>query len=188
MKYLIAGLGNTGIKYHNTRHNIGFDIVEEFAKKHDTAFVMDRLAEHCIVKIKGKTVHCIKPTTFMNLSGKALVYWINKLKVDINNVLVIADDIALPLAQLRLRSKGSDAGHNGLKNIILMLGNDNFPRLRFGIGNNYTKGQQANFVLGNWNDEEIENVSHGRQKAVSTIEQFVLEGIERTMNNINRKE
>ncbi|NUM32415.1 MAG: aminoacyl-tRNA hydrolase [Bacteroidetes bacterium] len=187
MKFLIIGLGNIGIKYQNTRHNIGFDIIDEFAKKHNAAFVDDRLASHCVLKIKGKTIHCIKPSTYMNLSGKALVYWKNKLKVFNENILVIADDIALPVSQLRMRSKGSDAGHNGLKDIIACLQTENFPRLRFGIGNDYKKGQQAEFVLGKWDVNESELVNSGIKKAVDAIEQFVLEGIERTMNNVNRK-
>lgn len=187
MKYLIVGLGNIGSQYQNTRHNIGFDILDEFAKKHETTFADDRLASQCIVKIKGKTIHCIKPSTFMNLSGKAVLYWKNKLKIFPENMLIIADDIALPIAQLRLRSKGSDAGHNGLKDIIAILQSDNFPRLRFGVGNDYPKGRQAEFVLGKWKDEETFAVNDGINKSVDAIEQFVLEGIERTMNNINRK-
>ncbi|MCC6722042.1 MAG: aminoacyl-tRNA hydrolase [Bacteroidia bacterium] len=187
MKYLIAGLGNIGNQYNCTRHNIGFEILDEFTKKYEQNFQTERLASHCTIKFKGNTIHCIKPSTYMNLSGKALIYWINKLKVNIENVLVIADDIALPLAQLRLRSKGRDAGHNGLKDIIQTLNHDNFPRLRFGIGNEYAKGRQAEFVLSKWKDEEIEAVNAGVQKSIEAIEKYVLEGIEKTMNNINRK-
>lgn len=184
-KFLIVGLGNIGEEYNNTRHNIGFDVVDRFVKKHNAKFKLERLAEQSEVKIKGKICICIKPTTYMNLSGKAVQYWMNKEKIAIENILVIVDDLALPLEKVRLRAKGSSAGHNGLKNIEEVLGTNEYPKLRFGIGNNYPKGMQVPFVLGKWKEDEKKIVDLKIDKSVEIIEQFIFEGIERTMNKVN---
>ena len=154
-KFLIVGLGNVGSEYANTRHNIGFDVVNAFAIKHGGIFKVDRLAYMAEVKWKGKQFICVCPTTFMNLSGRAFKYWMDKEKVPLQNTLTIVDDLALPLDKLRLRSSGSAAGHNGLKDIQNILGTDAYAKLRFGIGNVFPKGMQSDFVLGKWNKEEI---------------------------------
>jgi len=186
MKFLIAGLGNIGTEYDHTRHNIGFDVLDSFISKHGGTFNSDRLAHYSLVKIKGKQLHLIKPTTYMNLSGKALAYWANKLNIPIENILIVTDDLALPTGKLRLRTKGSDAGHNGLKSINEVLNTMEYPRLRFGIGNDFPKGGQVNFVLGKWPDEEIELVKKGIENAIKAIELFALEGSERAMNKVNQ--
>jgi PTH1 family peptidyl-tRNA hydrolase len=184
-KYLIVGLGNIGEEYHRTRHNIGFDVVDAFALKHGGMFQLSRLAHVAEVKWKGKTFICIKPTTYMNLSGKAFKYWMDKEKIELENTLTIVDDIALPLNKLRLRSSGSDAGHNGLRDIQLTLGTDKYPKLRFGIGNSFPKGMQVEFVLGRWWNEEVPVVQRKIDKSVEIIEQFAAIGIEKTMNLVN---
>jgi peptidyl-tRNA hydrolase, PTH1 family len=187
-KYLIVGLGNPGSEYQFTRHNIGFDVVTAFILKHGGSFRTDRLAEVAEVKLKGRMFVCIKPTTYMNLSGKAFKYWLDKEKIELENTLTILDDIALPLNKIRLRPSGSDAGHNGLKDIQLVLGTANYPKLRFGVGNNYPKGMQAEFVLGKWLPEEKELVLKKIEKSVEVIESFAFAGIERTMNAVNKLE
>lgn len=154
MKYLIVGLGNIGNEYHNTRHNIGFTILDAFAKASNVFFSENRYGATCEVKLKGRTLILLKPSTFMNLSGNALRYWMQKEKIEIENVLVIVDDIALPFGTLRLKPQGSDAGHNGLKNIQEILGHNNYARLRFGIGNDFAKGRQVEYVLGKWTEEQ----------------------------------
>src|SRR6478752_7380105 len=154
-KFLIVGLGNPGNEYKHTRHNIGFDVVSAFVLKHNGFFQTVRLAEKAEIKWKGKFFICIKPTTYMNLSGKAFKYWMDKEKVLLENTLTIVDEIALPLTKMRIRPSGSAAGHNGLKDIQQTLGTDKYPRLRFGIGNHYPKGMQVEFVLGKWFKEEI---------------------------------
>jgi PTH1 family peptidyl-tRNA hydrolase len=187
-KYLIVGLGNIGNEYSDTRHNIGFDVVHAFASKHGGTFTAGRLAFVAEVKWKGKQFVCICPTTFMNLSGKAFKYWMDKEKIPLENTLTIVDDLALPLQKLRLRGTGSPAGHNGLKDIQDTIGTDAYPKLRFGIGNNYPKGMQADFVLGKWQKDEIPLVRHKIEKAVDAIESFAAIGLERTMsvmNNLN---
>lgn len=185
-KFLIAGLGNIGREYANTRHNIGFDIVHAFVQKHGASFSVERLAYVTEVKWRGKQLVCICPTTYMNLSGRAFKYWIDKEKVPLENTLTIVDDIALPLDRLRLRPSGTDAGHNGLKDIQNILGTDKYPRLRFGIGNNYPKGMQADFVLGKWLNTEVATVQLKIQKCIDIIEDFVAIGIEQTMNEVNK--
>ena len=185
-KFLIVGLGNTGNEYANTRHNIGFDVVFAFVQKHGGSFKSDRLAYMAEVRYKGKPFVCICPTTYMNLSGKAFKYWLDKEKVPLENTLTIVDDVALPLDKLRLRSSGSAGGHNGLRDIEATLGNDNYPRLRFGIGNNYPKGMQADFVLGKWDAAETAVVQLKIQKCVDIIEKFATIGIEQTMNETNK--
>ncbi|HKG69896.1 MAG TPA: aminoacyl-tRNA hydrolase [Segetibacter sp.] len=187
-KFLIVGLGNIGNEYANTRHNIGFVVVQAFVLKHGGFFKNERLAEVAEVKWKGKTLICIKPTTYMNLSGRAFKYYLDKEKVDINNTLTIVDDLALPLTKIRLRGSGSDAGHNGLKDIQAILGTDKYPKLRFGIGNNYPKGMQVDFVLGKWSKEELPLVNTKIEKCIETIECFAFTGLEPTMNLINNWE
>ncbi|HVZ96558.1 MAG TPA: aminoacyl-tRNA hydrolase [Chitinophagaceae bacterium] len=184
-KFLIAGLGNPGNEYAHTRHNIGFDVVTAFALKHEAFFRVDRLAEIAEVKRKGKIFICIKPTTFMNLSGRAVKYWLDKENILVENSLTVVDDLALPLTKLRLRKGGSDAGHNGLRSIQEVLGTDDYPKLRFGIGNNFPKGMQADFVLSRWLQEEIPVVRLKIEKSIEVIESFASIGIERTMNLVN---
>ena len=184
-KFLIVGLGNIGSEYANTRHNIGFDVVNAFVKKHGGEFRVDRLAYVADIKFKGKQIVCICPTTFMNLSGKSFKYWMDKGKIPVENTLTIVDDLALPLEKIRLRPGGSDAGHNGLKDIQLVLGTDKYPKLRFGIGNNYPKGMQADFVLGKWLKTELPAVSLKIEKCVEAIESFITTGIEQTMTTFN---
>jgi len=184
-KFLIVGLGNIGSEYINTRHNIGFEVLEALVRKHKGTFKTERLAQVAELKVKGKTVICIKPTTYMNLSGRAFKYYMDKEKIDLENTLTIVDDLALPLSKVRLRGSGSDAGHNGLKDIQATLGTDKYPKLRFGIGNNYPKGSQVNFVLGKWNTDELPVLQKKIEKCVEAIENVVLVGLERTMNMIN---
>lgn len=188
MKFLIVGLGNIGSEYAHTRHNIGFDVVEALAAKHGAAFKIDRLAAVAEFKLKGKLLVCIEPSTYMNLSGKAVKYWMDKEKIPVEHVLVIVDELALPLSKIRLRPGGSDAGHNGLKSIQELLQTTAYPRLRFGIGNDYPKGMQADFVLSKWNSTELPVVQKKITACVEVIESFVLTGIERTMNNANKIE
>ncbi|HEU4552682.1 MAG TPA: aminoacyl-tRNA hydrolase [Chitinophaga sp.] len=185
MKYLIAGLGNIGDKYKHTRHNIGFDVADAFVAKHGGTFINDRLADVAECKWKGRVFVVIKPTTFMNLSGKAVKYWVDKEKIALENLLVIMDELALPLEVLRLRPGGSDAGHNGLKSIQELLGTNQYPRLRFGIGNNFPKGQQVDYVLGRWTEQEERQVQQKIEKSVEIIESFATIGIARTMNSYN---
>jgi PTH1 family peptidyl-tRNA hydrolase len=184
-KYLIVGLGNIGSEYAHTRHNIGFDVLSAFVLKHGGTFRNGRLAEIAEIKWKGKIFICIKPTTFMNLSGKAVKYWIDEENIAVENSLTIVDDLALPLNKLRLRKSGSDAGHNGLRDIQNVLGTDVYPKLRFGVGNNFPKGMQVEFVLSRWLQEEIPIVRLKIEKCIEVIENFATIGIDRTMNTIN---
>ena len=184
-KYLIVGLGNIGADYAGTRHNIGFDVADALVKKHEGSFRLDRLAEVAEIRWKGKTLITIKPTTFMNLSGKAVKYWMDKEKISLENVLIIVDELALPLTRFRLRPAGSSAGHNGLRSIEEVLGTNGYPRLRFGIGNNFSKGRQVDFVLGRWRDDELPLVRQKVDKTVELVESFATSGIERTMNQYN---
>jgi peptidyl-tRNA hydrolase, PTH1 family len=187
-KFLIVGLGNVGNEYAHTRHNIGFDVVMAFAAKHGGSFTTERLAYKTEVKWKGRTFVCICPTTYMNRSGMAVRYWMDKSKIEMANMLVIVDDIALPLNKLRLRPGGSDAGHNGLKDIQAILGTTEYPKLRFGIGNNFPKGMQVPYVLGKWKPEEEPMVKLKIEKSVEVIENFSTIGIEATMNAVNKLE
>ena len=184
-KFLIVGLGNIGAEYANTRHNIGFDVVNAFVLKHGGSFKVGRLAYVAEVKFKGKKIICICPTQFMNLSGKPFLYWMNMEKVPIENTLTIVDDVALPLDKIRLRPGGSAGGHNGLKDIQLVLGTDRYPKLRFGIGNQYPKGMQADFVLGKWLKTEEPLVRLKIEKCIEVIESFVAVGIEPAMTMYN---
>jgi peptidyl-tRNA hydrolase, PTH1 family len=188
MKFLIAGLGNVGNEYAHTRHNIGFDVLMAFVSKHGAQFTMDRLAYTAEVRWKGRIFVCVCPTTYMNLSGKAVKYWLDKEKIDVQNLLVVFDDIAIPLNKIRLRPGGSDAGHNGLKSIQETLGTNEYPKLRFGIGNNFPKGMQANFVLSKWPKEEEAMVKKKIDLCVEVIETFATAGINTAMNNFNNLE
>lgn len=187
MKYLIAGLGNIGNEYMHTRHNIGFDVVHAFVVKHKGTFTQGRLAFVSEIKWKGRKIICICPTTYMNLSGNAVKYWLDKEKINPENLLVIVDEVALPLDRLRLRPGGSDGGHNGLKSIQEMLGTNEYPRLRFGIGNDFPKGMQSEFVLGKWKKTEEPMVTHKIQASVEIIENYISKGISLTMNEVNNK-
>jgi PTH1 family peptidyl-tRNA hydrolase len=186
MKYLIVGLGNVGSEYDATRHNIGFDAADVFVIKHGGSFSLQRHAHKAEVKWKGRTFIVMKPTTYMNLSGKAVKYWMDAEKIPIENTLTIVDDLALPLGALRLRAGGSDAGHNGLKNIAEVLGTQQYPRLRFGIGSDFPKGRQVDFVLGKWKSDELALVKDTLVKVPMVIESWATIGLEKTMGTVNR--
>jgi PTH1 family peptidyl-tRNA hydrolase len=186
MKYLIIGLGNIGDEYANTRHNIGFDIADELAKNHNASFETQRHADYAHLSIKGRQLHIIKPNTYMNLSGKAVRYWMNELEIKVDSIFVLVDDLAIDFGKLRIRGNGSDAGHNGLKNINELLQTQNYPRLRFGIGNNYPKGRQVDYVLGKFNNEEQKFLPELIDKSVKSIESFALRGLANTMNEFNK--
>jgi PTH1 family peptidyl-tRNA hydrolase len=186
-KFLIVGLGNIGSEYKNTRHNIGFDVLDFLAKEEGVSFSEGRLADVAQLKIKGKPIVLIKPTTYMNLSGKAVNYWLQQEKINLENLLVIVDELALPLGKLRINPKGSDGGHNGLRNIQETLNTTNYNRLRFGIGNQFSKGKQVDFVLGKWTDEEQKQLQERIKIASDAIKSFAYIGLERTMNSFNTK-
>lgn len=185
MKYLIAGLGNIGPEYELTRHNIGFLVLDQLADKYDVDFSSARLVEKSEFRYKGRSIHLIKPSTYMNLSGKAISYWINELKVPRENLLIVVDDIALPFGSLRMRVRGSAAGHNGLKNIEEILNGQNYARLRCGIGDSFHKGQQIDFVLSNFSQEEFDQLPVIMNKATEMILSFCTIGPERTMSQFN---
>jgi PTH1 family peptidyl-tRNA hydrolase len=187
-KFLIAGLGNIGPDYVNTRHNAGFDAVDALIKRHQGIVHDGRLADVCEIKYKGKLLIVIKPTTFMNLSGRSIKYWLDKENIDIDHLLVVVDDLALPLTKFRLRASGSDAGHNGLRSIQECLETNIYPRLRFGIGDNFQRGKQVDFVLGKWESNELPLVKQKFEIAADIIEQFVGAGLEITMNAVNKIE
>lgn len=186
MKYLIVGLGNIGPEYAHTRHNIGFDIADQLVKDLDGSFELLRLAYYAEVSFKGKKLHVIKPTTFMNLSGKAVNYWMKELKIAPENVLVLVDDLALPLGKLRLKLQGSSAGHNGLKSIEELCGGQNYARLRFGISDNFRKGHQAEYVLGLFDKNEQKELPTLINRGVSMIKSFVTIGPAQTMTLFNK--
>lgn len=186
--FLIAGLGNIGAEYDGTRHNIGFDVVDSLVLKHGGFFSTDRLASKSEISFRGKSLTCIKPATYMNLSGKAIRYWMEKKKIPIERILVITDDIALPLSRLRLRGTGTDAGHNGLKSIFEELQTEKYPRLRYGVGNDFPRGMQVEYVLGRWRKEDLPLIKLKNEKAVQVVESFVFMGLERTMNDYNKIE
>jgi PTH1 family peptidyl-tRNA hydrolase len=185
VKYLIAGLGNIGPEYELTRHNIGFLTLDRIADNQKIKFETSRLADKSELKYKGRQIHLIKPNTYMNLSGKAISYWLQELKIPKENLLVIVDDLALPFGSLRMRTKGSAAGHNGLKNIEQLLGGEDYSRLRFGIGNDFGKGQQVDFVLSNFSKNEIDALPSLMDKASEMVYSFCTIGPERTMNFFN---
>lgn len=184
MKYLIAGLGNIGTDYEQTRHNIGFMVLDALAKASNAVFEDKRYGFVSNMRLKNKSLVLLKPSTFMNLSGNAVRYWLQKEKIDNKNLLVVVDDLSLPFGTLRLKPKGSDAGHNGLKNIQSLIGQD-YPRLRFGIGNNFAKGTQINYVLNEFADEEKEQLSELIDRCVEMIKSFCLAGVDITMNEYN---
>ena len=186
MKYLIACLGNIGAEYENTRHNTGFMVADRLAKDLEATFTTGRLAQTSEMRFRGRTLVVIKPTTYMNLSGKAVKYWLDQEKIPMENLLVVNDDIALPLGALRLRKKGADAGHNGLTDIIEKLGTNEFCRLRVGIGNDFPQGRQIDFVLGTWKPSEKPIIDLAVDKAVEAIKSFVLQGPDRTMTEFNK--
>ncbi|MBX9783723.1 MAG: aminoacyl-tRNA hydrolase [Chitinophagaceae bacterium] len=188
MKFLIAGLGNIGDEYAHTRHNIGFDVADALVEKHKGTWRMDRLAFVAEIKIKGKSIICIKPTTYMNLSGKAVKYWMDKEKIPLENLMVVMDELAIPISKIRLRPGGSDGGHNGLTSIGESLQTTGYARLRFGIGNNFPKGMQVDYVLGHWFPEQKEIIKKKIEASVEVIEDFVFIGLARTMNRANKIE
>ena len=187
MKYLIVGLGNPGVKYENTRHNIGFKVLDGLVKSSNASFKEEKYAYYACIKHKSRSYHLIKPTTFMNLSGKALNYWMQHLKVKVENVLVVTDDIALPFGVIRLRGKGSDGGHNGLKDINYYLGHTKYARLRFGVGDQFLKGQQAQYVLSKWTTDEAKNLAERIHHAKNMVLAFGYIGLDQTMCDFNGK-
>jgi PTH1 family peptidyl-tRNA hydrolase len=187
MKYLIVGLGNIGDEYADTRHNIGFTVTDALALNFKSSFEPGRLASVARMSLKGRTILAIKPTTYMNLSGKAVRYWMQKEGIPLENILVIVDDLALPLGGLRLRLKGSDGGHNGLISIIETIESSEFSRLRIGIGNDFAKGHQVDYVLGRWSAEEVKILLPRIETTVELVKSFVLIGAERTMNSFNKR-
>ena len=186
MKFLLAGLGNIGAEYDATRHNIGFDVADTFVIKHGGAFSLERHAFVSEVKWKGRIFVVIKPTTYMNLSGKAVKYWLDKEKIPLENMLVVADDLALPIGTLRMRAQGSAGGQNGLKNIEATLQSSAYPRLRFGVGNNFPKGTQVNYVLGKWPPSDVPAVKDAIMKSVDAIECWATQGIGKAMTEYNK--
>lgn len=187
MKYLIVGLGNIGNEYRDTRHNIGFQVLDAFAKASNLVFEDKRYGFISRVSLKGRELILLKPSTYMNLSGNAVRYWMQKEKIPQENLLVIVDDLALPLGTLRLKAKGSDAGHNGLKHIASILGTQEYARLRFGIGNEFPRGGQIDYVLGKFTEEELDTVRTRLTEALEIIKSFCLAGITITMNQFNKK-
>ncbi len=185
MKYLFAGLGNIGSKYDGTRHNIGFDVVDAIATEFGAKFITGKLADRADFRYRGKTIYLLKPNTYMNLSGKAVKYWLDQYKISTERLLVIVDDIALPFGKLRLRGKGSHAGHNGLASIEQLIGGANYPRLRFGIGDNFSKGKQVDYVLGKWSDKEDEELASYIETAQRACLSFVAHGLSNTMTEFN---
>jgi len=185
MKYLIIGLGNIGEEYEKTRHNIGFDVVDQLAKKFDGSWKVVKHGWICEVSYKGRKLVLLKPNTYMNLSGKAVSYWMQVEKIKLENVLVVTDDLALPLAKLRLKTKGSDGGHNGLKSVQASLSTQNYSRLRFGIGSDFRTGEQVNFVLGTWKEEEMAALGLTIPRAVEGILQYCTLGAGFAMNYTN---
>lgn len=186
-KFLIVGLGNIGEEYSNTRHNIGFMVLDAIARENNLKFVTDRLASVTHYKFKGKLLILIKPSTYMNLSGKAVNYWLQSEKISKENLLVITDDIALPLGTLRMKGKGSDGGHNGLKSIQETLNSSEYARLRFGVGSEFSKGKQVDFVLGQWSTEEQKTLESRIKLAIEMIQGFSTIGLQRTMTAYNNK-
>lgn len=185
MNYLIVGLGNIGPEYELTRHNIGFLILDRMADLEKVAFSQDRHSFMTEVRHKGRNITLVKPTTYMNLSGKAVQYWLGQLKVPKENLLVITDDVALPFGKIRIKPKGSSGGHNGLKNIEDLTGGQDYPRLRFGIGDSYPKGRQVDYVLSPFNKQEMEELVIFMDKSIEAVHSFCSIGLERTMNFFN---
>jgi len=186
-KFLIVGLGNIGSEYTNTRHNIGFKIVDYIANQENISFQTSKLGDIAELKIKGRTLILLKPNTYMNLSGKAVKYWLEKENIEKENMLVITDDLNLAFGTIRIKTKGSDGGHNGLKNIQLLLNSTEYPRFRFGISDAFKKGQQINYVLGEWDAEEKEKLKERLQLSSEIVKSFALAGLNTTMNKYNGK-
>jgi len=187
LKYLVAGLGNPGKEYENTRHNIGFNVLDALAGASNIVFSDERYGWVSEYKFKGRTFVLLKPSTYMNLSGKAVNYWLQKENIALENLLVVVDELALPLGTLRLRAKGSDAGHNGLKNITAVLGSQDYARLRFGIGDNFSKGRQVDHVLGEWDKQEKLELPALIDTSVEIIKSFGTIGVQQTMTFFNKK-
>lgn len=186
-KYLIVGLGNIGADYVNTRHNIGFKIVDFLAQQESVSFETVKLGALAQFKLKGKMVFLLKPNTYMNLSGKALQYWMEKEKISKENILIITDDLNLPFGTIRIKPKGSDGGHNGLKSIQEHLKSADYPRFRFGISDDFKKGRQVDYVLGEWSEEEKDGLKTRLEVSVNVVKSFVLAGLGNTMNEFNGK-
>ena len=186
-KFLIIGLGNPGAEYENTRHNIGFKTLDALASASNVFFEPNRYAETASLKIKGRTLILVKPSTYMNLSGKAVNYYLQSEKVELENLLILTDDLALPFGQIRMRAKGSDGGHNGLKHIIEVLDHSKFNRLRFGVGNEFSKGKQVDYVLGRWSPEEEKTLKERLELLIKMIHSFALQGVSKTMTEFNGK-
>lgn len=186
-KFLLVGLGNKGEKYVETRHNAGFLVLDELAKKFDVNFEPNRFGDMAKFKNKGRTFILLKPDTYMNLSGKAVKFWVNHEKIPLENLLIIGDDIALPFGSIRLKGKGGAAGHNGFENVQQLLGTAQYPRLRFGIGNDFSKGGQVDYVLGNWTDDEWEQLPPRIEKAAEACLAFGMQGLGLTMTQFNGK-
>ncbi len=184
-KYLIAGLGNIGEEYAGTRHNVGFQILDELAAAKDFSFETQKLGDVGSFKVKGRSVLCLKPSTYMNRSGKAVKYWMEKEKIPMENLLIVTDDINLPFGTLRLKTKGSDGGHNGLRDVQNILQTTQYNRFRFGVGAEFSKGRQVDYVLGKWGEEEHKTLPERLQRATALITSFVLAGIKITMNEFN---
>ncbi|MEL4306620.1 aminoacyl-tRNA hydrolase [Joostella sp. CR20] len=184
-KFLIVGLGNIGQEYDETRHNIGFKILDFFASEEDVTFESNKLGATATYKFKGRTFIFLKPSTYMNLSGKAVKYWMTKEKISVENILIITDDINLPFGKIRVKAKGSDGGHNGLKDIQQQLGTTNYPRFRFGVGAEFSKGRQVDYVLGKWNDEENAQMKDRLLRSKELIKSFGTAGLNNTMNTFN---
>ena len=187
MKYLIVGLGNIGSEYKNTRHNIGFKILDAFVNASNSSFRTDRLGDVAEVKNRGRKLICLKPSTYMNLSGKAVRYWMQQEKIPQERVLILTDELALPFGKIRLRPKGSDGGHNGLKNIQELLGNPNYARVRFGIAAEFAKGNQIDYVLGEWTQEELKSLQNRIDVISDLIKAFSVNPIQRVMSEFNGK-
>ena len=187
-KFLVVGLGNIGDKYHNTRHNIGFKILDYLAKKEEATFETVKLGDvTTTIKVKGRTLILLKPSTYMNLSGKAVKYWLEKEKIPLSNLLVITDDLNLPFGTLRLKTKGSDGGHNGLKDIQDKLQTTKYNRFRFGISDAFSKGRQVDYVLSEWNEEENSKLDERLETSAELVKSFALAGVNNTMNQFNGK-
>ena len=186
-KFLIVGLGNIGEKYANTRHNIGFKIVDEVAQEHNVSFETDKLGDVASFRFKGRTFILLKPSTFMNLSGKSVKYWMQKEKISIENTLIITDDLNIDFGTIRVKAKGSDGGHNGLKDIQEKLGTNKYPRFRFGVGSNYSKGRQVDYVLGDWSKDEESQLIERLPTSAKVVTSFGTAGLANTMNTFNGK-
>ncbi len=187
MKYLVVGLGNIGSEYAETRHNIGFKVLDALAEASNISFTTDRYGDVALLKHKGRQITLLKPSTYMNLSGKAVRYWMETLKIPIENLLIISDDIAIPFGSLRMRMKGSHGGHNGLRNISELLGSEAYCRIRFGVGGDFAKGHQVDYVLGEWSDEELEQLTDRLKFFGNAVLSFATAGVQHTMNAYNKK-